>query len=207
MRGVLAALSLATCLLLAGCTGGAKPAVSPVPSSTGVSTAAASGSTAPSVSPTATTPLLTGAAVRPGEVPPTQDPRFITDDQAGAISFAAYFYRALDWSIATTNPNLLRPISDPGCATCQHYIQELDQLSADRGHIEGGRISVNKYAPAHGDVVQSDFVVQVTADQQAVVVVTSAGDRTTQSAAASGLNYLYTSWRNGAFIAIEIGRG
>ena len=150
------------------------------------------------MSPTATTPLLTGAAVKPGEVPPTQDPRFITDDQAGAISFAAYFYRALDWSIATSNPNLLRPISSPGCKPASEYIQEIDSFVASGGHSEGGSAGAFKFAPVQGTLVHSDFVIEVTINQDRGPRETPMG--LGQYAAASkdpGINYLYVTGMNG----------
>jgi Family of unknown function (DUF6318) len=73
---------------------------------------------------------LTGAAVRPGELPPTISSYVDHDNASGALAFAAYFYKALDWSIATTNPNLLRAISAPQCSTCEYYIHGLDALAA-----------------------------------------------------------------------------
>jgi hypothetical protein len=116
--------------------------------------------------------LLTGADVRPGEMPPTQDPHFITDDSGGAIAFAGYFYKALDWSIATTNANLLM---------------------------------VSAYAPVTGDLVQADFVVEVTIDQQPDVIVSANGATATNGPALTGaINDLYMDWQNGSFIALEI---
>ncbi len=92
---------------LAACGGAATaghPANSVPPSPTGSSgsavgsggSAASSASPTASVSPTSTTPLLTGAAVKPGEVPPLYLQDAKSDDISGALSFAYYFYKAVD---------------------------------------------------------------------------------------------------------------
>jgi hypothetical protein len=145
--------------------------------------------------------------VKPGEVPPTEDPHFITDDSGGAIAFAGYFYRALDWSIATTNANLLRAISAPSCKTCQGYIHDIDALAASGGHSEGGRLLATAFAPTDGTVAESDFVIQVTITQQQEVIVDAGGASSRPPAPINpATNYLYVSWNNGDFEAIEIGR-
>jgi hypothetical protein len=207
MRFAILLLSASALILLTGCSGsGGHPASTP--SATAVpSSPATSASATPTPSPTATTPLLTGAAVKPGEVPPTEDPRFITDDSGGAIGFANYFYQALDWSIATTNPNLLRAISAPTCTTCQGYIHGIDALAASGGHSEGGRLIATAFAPTDGTVAKSDFVIQVTITQQQELIVDASGASSSAPAPINpATNYLYVSWNNGDFEAIEIGR-
>jgi hypothetical protein len=124
MRTGIAVVLAVGCLSLAACSGssgGPDPSFSfsPAPSfPTRSSPAASSGPDSRTVaqSPTGTSPVLTGAGVKPGEKPPIFDRRFLTHDQGGAIAFTSYFYRALDWSIATTNANLLRPMSAPTCS-------------------------------------------------------------------------------------------
>jgi hypothetical protein len=212
VRRAVSALIAGLCCALVACglvaCGGSSHSVrtsaAPTPSSAPTSSAASS--SAPASSPTATTPLLTGAAVKPGEVPPTQNPKFITDDSAGAISFAGYFYRALDWSIATSNPNLLRPISAASCAPCSRYINEIDAFAAAGGHSEGARVTAFQFAPAQGNLVKSDFVVQVTLNQMPQVLVSADGSRSTPPAPTNpSIVYLYIDWANGRFQAVEIG--
>jgi Family of unknown function (DUF6318) len=207
MRFAILLLPASALILLTECSGsGSHP--DSTPSATAVpSSSATSASATPTPSPTATTPLLTGAAVKPGEVPPTEDPHFITDDQGGAITFAGYFFRALDWSIATTNPNLLRAISAPSCATCQGYIHDIDAVAAKGGHSEGSRISAYEFAPAHGDLVAAQFVIQVTLTQQPQVLVSADGTRSTPPPPNNPVvTYVYMDWQNGNFIALGLGR-
>jgi Family of unknown function (DUF6318) len=206
MRFAILLLPASALILVAGCSGSRGHAAS-TPSATAVPTSPATTSASATPSPTATTPLLTGAAVKPGEVPPTEDPHFIIDDIGGAIGFASYFYEALDWSIATTNANLLRPISASTCKACQRYIQEIDALSSTGGHSEGARLSAVKFAPAHGDLVQATYVVQVTITQDAQVIVGADGSRTSVAPPSPNpnINYLYVSWGEGSFVAVGIG--
>jgi Family of unknown function (DUF6318) len=189
----------AALILLSGCSGpGGHPASTPSATAAPTGPATTSASATPTPSPTATTPLLTGAAVKPGEVPATEDPHFITDDSGGAIAFAGYFYRALDWSIATTNPNLLRAISAPPCTGCQQYIQKLDRLAAEGGRTESGRLSVSSYAPIDGSFVQADYVIEVSINQDPNIVVDGSGDRETFTPTATpAINDLYVSWVTG----------
>jgi Family of unknown function (DUF6318) len=191
-------------ILVAECSGSGGHAAA-TPSVTAEPSSPATTSESATPSPTATTPLLTGADVKPGEVPPTEDPRFITDDSGGAVSFASYFYKALDWSIATTSPNLLRAISATTCTGCQEYIQKLDRLAAAGGHTESGRLRVSSYAPVEGTFVHADYVIEVSIDQDSNVVIDGAGDRETFAPTSNpAVNDLYVSWVDGSFQAQEI---
>lgn len=144
--------------------------------------------------------------MKPGEVPPVEDRSLIANSASGAFYFASYFYRAIDWSIATTNPNLLRAISAPSCKPCTKYIQEIDALAAAGGHSEGARLQVSAYAPAEGDLLKADYVIQVTINQAPQVLVAKNGTRATPSPPSNpAINYLYMSWDNGGFVATEIG--
>jgi Family of unknown function (DUF6318) len=194
----------AALILLAGCSGSGHQASTPSVTAQPTSPATTKASATPTPSSTATSPLLTGADVKPGEVPPTLDPHFITDDEYGAIAFAGYFYRALDWSIATTNPNLLRAISAPSCSGCQKDIQMLDRFAAEGRHSEA-RLSESGASRVNDTLVPAEFVMQVTIDQQADVTVDANGSSTTYAPAVrSAISYLYVKWQNGSFIAEEL---
>jgi hypothetical protein len=141
-------------------------------------------------------------------VPPTENPHFITNDSGGAISFAGYFYRALDWSIATTNANLLRAISAPTCVYCQDYIRKIDALAASGGHSEGARLIASQFAPGEGTYVPADYAIKVTLTQDPQIIVQSDGARATYAPTVSPtINYLYVTWKDGDFIAVGIQLG
>jgi hypothetical protein len=208
----LCALIAAACLL-AGCgagTGRSSLSASRSPGSTPAAAVTASASVSASItpSPTGTAPLLTGAAVKPGELPPTRDTRFAGDDANGALSFANYFYESIDWSIATSNPNLLRSISGPGCRPCQQYIHEIDAVASAGGHSEGGRSQSSSFAIVHGTLIVSDYVVKVTFSQQVQVIVAAGGASATYAPRANpGTNYLYMTWVDNQWQAVGIELG
>jgi hypothetical protein len=132
------------------------------------------------------------------------DPHFRTDDSGRAIAFAGYFFRALDWSIATTNANLLRAISAPSCSGCQEYIQQLDRFAATGKHSIA-RLSVSAYAPVTGHLEKADLVIQVTVSQQPDVLVNADGSSETNGPALVGsILYLYMDWQNGSFVALDL---
>jgi hypothetical protein len=114
----------------------------------------------------------------------------------------------LDWSLATTNANLLRAISAPTCVYCQDYIRKIDALAASGGHSEGARLSASKFSPGPGTEYAADYAIEVTFTQDPQIVVQSDGARATYSPPVSPtINYLYVSWKDGDFIAIEIQLG
>jgi hypothetical protein len=94
------------------------------------------------VSASPTTPATSGPNVRPGERPPTMPAAAKQHTQEGALAFAGYFIRALDWSIATTDPTSLDAVSAPECQACRAYITELNRLQAEGGRIQGGRMTL-----------------------------------------------------------------
>jgi hypothetical protein len=180
-------------------------AAAPTPATT--VTTAPSVAPTPSAAPTATTPLLTGAAVRPGEVPPTISSYVDHDTAAGALAFAAYYYKALDWSIATTNPNLLRNISATTCTACQSFIQGLDALAATGGYSQGGRGYVTQFVIVKDTFVNADYTVKVTVRQENETIVNPGAAPTTYPYGSKpAINYLYMDWKGSRWQAVQITR-
>ena len=57
--------------------------------------------------------------------------------QEGALAFAGYFIKALDWSIATTDTTSLDSVSDPECKACHSYITEFSSSGLKDGRHSG----------------------------------------------------------------------
>jgi hypothetical protein len=128
------------------------------------------------------------------------------DTSGGAQNFAIYFYRAIDWSLATTDPYLIARVSAADCSGCNAYINRLSALAEAGGHVQGGRILVSGEQLSAGDLVKSDYVVQVTLAQQPVVVIRPSAAPSTVAGQATGVtNDLYVSWVSGHWVALEIG--
>jgi hypothetical protein len=92
-----------------------------------------------SPSPSRTGPLTTGAGVLPGEKPPVEPDLAKQHTAIGAFQFAAYFIRALSWSIATLDPYLLEAASSPSCAACRRYVDGIAALRSKGEQQRGGR--------------------------------------------------------------------
>ena len=137
MRNGLAALLVVVTLVATACNGGAAESS---PTSSATSVPVSSPTAKPSSSPAG--PATTGPNVRPGERPPIMPPAAKQHTQEGALAFAGYFIRALDWSIAITDATSLDSVSAPECKACRSYITELNRLRAEGGGIQGGRIAL-----------------------------------------------------------------
>ena len=117
-----------------------------------------------SPSPSRTGPLSIGPGVKSGENPPASDAMHQHNVQA-AEDFAAYFYRAVDWSIATMDTYLINQVSDVNCAECQDYTKAIDDLARAGGHYDGGRISVTGLSVVMASSSSPTIEIDVTVSQ------------------------------------------
>jgi hypothetical protein len=151
----------------------------------------------PSPSASRTGPLTTGPNVRPGEKPPVYPSAARSRNQIGAFAFAGYYYKALDWSIATNDDALIRAIAGPGCPSCRLASEAVAKLRA-RNEIElGGRIVVE-----HASTLTSrprvnfryDYAFRFTYREDAVVLVSPDGSRRTTAQASRQTSIVYVDW-------------
>src|SRR5262249_41295739 len=91
---------------IAACTssGGGHPTFTPGPPST------TSAPSSLSATLSLTGPATTGPNVRPGEQPPVLTVEAKRHNATGALFFAGYYMRVVDWTIATNDTYLLRQI-------------------------------------------------------------------------------------------------
>jgi hypothetical protein len=163
-------------------------------------------STAVSTTPARTGPLSTGPGVQPGEKPPVLNEDAKQHTPAGALLFANYYIRALDWSFATNDSYLLKAISSPTCPACNRYITALDGLGEGE-HLTGSRIGIVSDRLITGSFkVKSDAVVKfVLNDQAAVIVKPSSAPSTVAPAARHDVSLVFVSWIAGAWKVVEEG--
>ena len=192
--------ALAAAGVLAGCTSsGGQHLHSALPTGT-----VAPVSASPSPTPSRTGPLTTGPNVRPGEKPPTLGQTATGRNPSGALSFAVYYYRALDWSLATTDPYLLAQISAASCQTCRSHIEAISHLRSKSGHIQGGRIRVNSASLVdRREQIKSDYVIELKTSQEATVFVNPDGTKTAGPPASTGVSYVLVSWTHGRWTVVE----
>jgi Family of unknown function (DUF6318) len=188
-------------LVAAACGGGAAEH----PSTSSLASGPVSTPTArPAVSPT--TPASSGPNVRRGERPPTMPAAAKEHTQEGALAFAGYFIRALDWSIATTDPSLLVPISSPSCAACNSYISRLNSLRRAHGYLQGGRLKLISEKIAIGSFsIRSDYVIVTRTFQEAVLLISPTVKPSHISDATQDESRVYVMWARNGWIAVEQG--
>jgi hypothetical protein len=196
------ALALAVSFLTA-CTSHGQPAPPP---STRVPTTTIASQTSPTPSPSRTGPLLTGPGVRPGETPPQLGPLQSRHDSSGALAFAAFYYRAYDWSVATNDSYLLRQVSLPSCTACERAIRLFDELAQKRQVLRGGRIVLRSAQLITGRfTVRSDLVVEVKSHQDALTLESSATAPTPVAEAEDDDSFVFVSWVGAGWKIVEIG--
>jgi hypothetical protein len=198
----LIALGALICLVSA-CTGGSPD---PEPSASAKPIRTSTPPTSPTPSPSRTGPLTTGPNVQHGEKPPTMPAVATHHTATGAQVFAAYYFAAYDWGYATSDPYLVQAISTSRCKACASYIKSLNQLTKNSGHISGGRVTIDSVKLIQGSfAINSDFVVEVTVDESAVIL-----DRPNQKSetAAPSVSHdrslVFVTWRRGAWMVTEV---
>lgn len=200
LTGLLAAL-LATVLLASACSSAApKPNFSSVASTP----APTSSSPAPSESTSPTGVPTTGPNVNPGEVAPTQPANATRNTEEGALAFASYYMRTLDWVYATSKPDLLTPFFASTCSTCrsgQSFISGLVRL----GDIKGGRVMIKQIGIVKNDGRGgADFAVSANVSVEAATVVSKSGATATSFPATPDTTLTeWMDWNGTAFKIVE----
>jgi len=193
---------LAVVTLVAAACGGS--AAEPPSTSSLASVPVSSATATPAVSPTS--PATSGPNVRPGERPPAMPAAAKQHTQEGALAFAGFFIRALDWSIATTDPSILVPISSPSCAACSSYISRLNSLRRARGYLQGGRLKLISEKIATGSSsIRSDYVIVTRTYQEAVLLISPRVKPSHISDAIQDESRVYVVWARNGWIAVEQG--
>ncbi len=161
----------------------------------------------PSGSPARTGPLTTGPNVRPGEKPPVLSAEGRKHTVTGALDFATYYIRALDWSIATNDPYLLKQVSLPSCVACGRYIAGLVELKAKGQYQVGGRIDIHSAEVVNGQFsVKSERVVKFQLTESKPVVLPTSAQRPTNTPAQAPLtSYVFVSWYGSHWKIVEQG--
>jgi Family of unknown function (DUF6318) len=200
----LAAVALSAIVgLTAACTSGhgADPSTIPAPSGTPTTTPTVS------PSPSRTGPLTTGVLVSSNEKPPVLSAAARRHDIAGAIAFVTYYYQALDWSTATTDPYLLIGLGAPQCKSCATNIQQLTAIRNAGGHITSGRIRLNSVSIVTGSfTVRSERVVEAFTDEDAIIVdIPGRPIATNRPAIRRDPTLVFVSWLAGKWQVIELG--
>lgn len=145
----------------------------------------------------------TGPNVRAGEKPPTLAALGRTDSPAGALVFAQFWVRALDWGFATTDSTLPRRLYSPKCSDCARFMANFDDARAKSEHFLGGRFRFSREVLADNDHRNgAQRAVDVTISVTAIRQVTEAGRVIGKSPAVPSITYRVWLGRSGAQWAV-----
>lgn len=173
---------LAASILLAGCSGSAKPEPSASSSSLPSSTSTPAVSTSPSATAPRTDPNVPAAA------------RVHTP--AGAEAFVRYFHDQLNVAWRTPKTGLLPPLSLPECKTCGALEDNAADLLAKHEHVSGDPVRIDTLEG--GDrAANGDQRVIITGAQLRTSVLDSKGQKVRDVAAARIRSVAMTRWTAG----------
>jgi hypothetical protein len=128
-------------------------------------------------------------------------------DPGGAYEMGIYYVRALDWSIATNDPALIRRISLTSCRACKRVIQQLDRNRKDHATLIGGRVHLLSGTLVSGSfTVASDYVVQVRVHEDAERISRSPSASPSKvSDAEDSTSLVFVDWTAGGWKVREVG--
>ncbi|MCU1656526.1 MAG: hypothetical protein JWO57_1182 [Pseudonocardiales bacterium] len=215
MRTRYLAIAAVVTILAPACTSGAStviasptPPGSSAPSSPLTSPTSLSSLSSPPVepSPTRTGPLVTGPGVQPGEKPPTLPAEAKHHTPAGALSFAEYYFKALDWSTATNDPYLVEQISRRTCQACRRVINSLDDLRAKGQRLLGGRITLVSAKLVTGTFrFRAEHVVQAALTEESEVLTRPSNVPSTVAPPSNATSLVFVSHKESGWEVVEVG--
>jgi uncharacterized protein DUF6318 len=202
VRTRFAAIVVVLAVLGAACGGGGGHSAE----SSDVAPTASGSSTTATGTPSPTGPLTTGPGVLPGEKPPVLSADAKQHTPAGALAFAAYYFKAFDWSIATNDPYLVAQISAPNCTACQRVIRGLSPLRSEGASLNGGRIHLKTAKLVTGQFrFKSDYVVDVSLTQAPEVITRPSSTPSTAAPATSDRSFVFVTWIGNGWRIEEVG--
>jgi hypothetical protein len=150
-------------------------------------------------------PLLAGPSVRPGEKPPVLRADATQHTPTGALFFGGYYFKAYDWSIATSDTYLLDQVSLSVCSSCQDVIKAIHGVQRKHQVLQGGRIEVVGSQLVVGQTydIRADEVVKVHTHQDAYTL-TSAGHAKTVGKSEDTSSLVFVAWRAGSWKVVEV---
>jgi len=125
----------------------------------------------------------------------------------GAFDFAAYYLKALDWSVATNDVYLLQQVSSPTCAACNRSIAGVRALLASGAYETGGRFDIESVRAVTGNFkIRSEYVFEaVTRDQAIVINRPSASPSTVAPALSHDASLIFVSWTRDGWNIVGVG--
>lgn len=166
----------------------------------------------PSVTPpvTSSTTPVESSSTPTHSTPPTKVPE--PRDQArqhtsrGAVAFAEFWFRELNWAYSHVSAALIRRYSSRSCSDCELLAQSIDRVRAMGLRYSGGHVVVEKADKAPNDGRHgAEAAVDVTVSQR-VLLVHRGNEIVHRGAASTGITFrLWLAWRRGGWTVVQKG--
>lgn len=130
------------------------------------------------------------------------------NSRLGAVTFADFWFKALDWGYATTDSTLARTLYSRECSDCARFVGIFDRTKSAGNHFLGGRTRVTRKQIITDDSRHPGSTVVdalLTADR--LRVVTPAGKVIENDPPVSDLRYrLWLRWASSRWMLIDYKR-
>ena len=169
MSGRFVVFAVIAGLLVGGCGGsvGDPPPPSPSVRPTALPTSPAS-SAAPPAPATPTVPAdvpTTGPNLRvKGERPPVMPVAATAHTRAGAVAFAEFFIKTMDWGYASVSSTYMRHYFTEACTICDGLADGIDGIRQKHQHVYGNRFSIKPGNVADGGRNAAQYSIDVNCD-------------------------------------------
>jgi len=159
----------------------------------------------PTATPTRTGPLTTGPNVRPGETPPARSADSLKHDVSGALYFAEYYMKAVDWSIATNDPFPVAQVSAPNCVACNQFVASMNTIIRERHTISGARVTlVSSLVQFKKYDITADYAVQIRTRQNTAIERDARGHQVSSHPGETDDSLVFVVWTKAGWRVREV---
>ncbi|MGI8677160.1 MAG: DUF6318 family protein [Jatrophihabitans sp.] len=113
--------------------------------------------------------------MRPGERPPVLSDVGRLNLPVGQITFAQFWFQALDWGYATTDSTLARELFAKACEQCERLSAIFDSAKREGSHFDGGRLHVTDTIVTQDHSHAASVAVDVSFSQDALKKIGRSG--------------------------------
>lgn len=210
MSGRFVSFALIAGLLLAGCGGSAGR--DPAPSSAARSSGPPASSVAHSPPPSPAAPTVpadvptTGPNLRfAGEKPPVMPVAATQHTRAGAVAFAEFFIKTMDWGYASVSSAYMRHYFAASCKICDGLADGIDGIASKNQHVYGNRFTLSPAPPVvAGGLNAAEYSVQMTYDVTSGEITDSRGLFVEGQPAVALTNRVGVRWINDRWLAVAL---
>jgi hypothetical protein len=143
--------------------------------------------------------------VTAGEQPPVMPVEATQHTQQGAVAFARFFIRTIDWGFATTSGAYMRHYFEPSCIECRSHADGLDNTRKAGEHYLGGRFQITRAAIAPDGGSQAERSVIVAFDLTSATVLDKHNRPKSSDVAHQGVQrQIWLRWAGGSWTVVEM---